>query len=66
VPPAAQAFVFNATAIPQAPLGYLTVWPDGLQQPEASTLNAPDGAVTSFMAIVANQNDKTDVYASGL
>ena len=66
VPPAAQAFVFNATAIPQAPLGYLTVWPDGLQQPEASTLNAPDGAVTSNMAIVANQNDKTDVYASGL
>jgi YVTN family beta-propeller protein len=66
VPTAAQAFVFNATAIPQEPLGYLTLWPDGQQQPEASTLNAPDGWITSNMAIVPTGAGYIDAYASGL
>ena len=36
-PPAiAQAFVFNATAVPPAPLGYLTLWADGGTQPTVS------------------------------
>ena len=27
----AQAYVFNATVVPQGGLGYLTLWPDGEQ-----------------------------------
>jgi hypothetical protein len=53
----AQAYVFNATVVPPAPLGYLTLWPEGSAQPVVSTLNALDGAITSNMAIVpANAN----------
>jgi hypothetical protein len=48
------------------PLGYLTLWPDGEQQPGVSTLNAPDKSVTSNMAVVPNHGDgKVDAYASG-
>jgi hypothetical protein len=62
--PNAQAYVLNATAIPQGYLGYLTLWPDGQGRPNASTLNAWDGAVTSNMAIVSTDNGKIDAYAS--
>ncbi len=66
LPSTAQGYVFNATVIPVDSLGYLTLWADGDQQPTASTLNAQDGAVTSNMAIVGNQDGKTDAYAYGL
>src|SRR5271165_2339511 len=39
-PSTAKAYVFNATVVPPAPLGYLTLWPDGGKQPGVSTLNA--------------------------
>ncbi len=65
-PSAAQAYVFNATVVPSAHLGYLTLWPDGEQQPVVSTLNAPDGVITSNMAIVPTNNGAIDAYASGL
>ncbi len=65
-PSTAQAYVFNATVVPSGHLGYLTLWPDGEQQPVASTLNAPDGVITSNMAIVPTSNGKIDAYASGL
>jgi len=65
VPSAAQGYVFNATVIPVRSLGYLTLWADDDRQPTASTLNAVDGAVTSNMAIVGNQDGKTDAYAYG-
>jgi YVTN family beta-propeller protein len=62
-----QAYVFNATVVPQGSLGYLTLWPDGITQPLVSTLNAYDGAVTSNMAIVpAGTDGKVDAYAYGL
>ncbi len=64
-PAASQAYVFNATVVPQGPLGYLTLWPDGESQPVVSTLNALDGAITSNMAIVPNQDGSIDAYASG-
>jgi hypothetical protein len=64
-PGTAQAYVFNATAIPSGALSYLTLWPDGESQPTASTLNAPDGAIASNMAIVPNSDGETDAYASG-
>jgi hypothetical protein len=65
-PSAAQAYVFNATVVPSTHLGYLTLWPDGEQQPVVSTLNAPDGVITSNMAIVPTNNGAIDAYASGL
>ena len=66
IPAAAQAYVFNATVIPVVSLGYLTLWPDGENQPVVSTLNAPDGSISSNMAIVPSTNGKVDAYASGL
>lgn len=57
--------MLNATALPLAPLGYLTLWPDTEQQPQVSTLNAPDGAITSNMAIVPTVDGSIDAYASG-
>ena len=46
-----------------APLGWLTLWPDGAPQPVASTLNAFDGAVTSNMAIVPTTNGNIQTFA---
>ncbi len=64
-PSQAKAYVFNATVLPFGALGYLTLWPDGENQPVVSTLNALDGAITSNMAIVPSSNGKVDAYASG-
>jgi len=66
-PPAtAQAYVFNATVVPQGGLGYLTLWPDGQTKPLVSTLNALDGSITNNMAIVPSTNGKVDAFASGI
>ncbi len=62
----AQAYVFNATVVPTATFGYLTLWPNGEGQPLVSTLDAIDGAITSNMAIVPTNNGQIDAYASGL
>ena len=52
------------------PLGYLTLWPDGIPRPLASTLNALDGVITNNMAIVppgqGMYQGKIDAYASGI
>lgn len=49
----AAAYSLNVTVIPRsASLGYLTIWPAGLPQPVASTLNAPTGTVVANAAIV--------------
>jgi len=62
--PTAQAFVLNATVVPPAGLSYLTLWPAGQTQPSVSTLNAPDGAITSNMAIVQATNGSVSVFAT--
>ncbi len=62
----AQAYVFNATVVPPGSMPYLTLWPDGQQQPVVSTLNAYDGFITSNMAIVPSANGSIDAYAYGL
>lgn len=62
----ARGYVLNATVLPSGALGYLTLWADGQPQPTVSTLNAPDGAVTSNMAIVPTSNGSIDAYASAL
>jgi hypothetical protein len=65
-PATAQAYVVNATVVPQGSLGYLTLWPDGQSKPLVSTLNALDGSITNNMAIVPTTNGKIDAYASGI
>jgi hypothetical protein len=65
-PATAQAYVVNATVIPQGSLGYLTLWPDGQSKPLVSTLNAPNGSITNNMAILPTTNGKIDAYASGI
>jgi hypothetical protein len=62
-PPAAQAFVLNATVVPSGNLGFVTLWPSETLKPLASTLNASDGAVTSNMAIVPATNGSVDVFS---
>jgi Pro-kumamolisin, activation domain/Subtilase family len=62
-----QAYVFNATVVPQGGLGYLTLWPDGQNQAVVSTLNAYDGVVSSNMAIVpAGQQGIVEAWANPL
>jgi hypothetical protein len=63
-PSAAQAYVLNATVVPPGPLGWLTLWPQGGAKPLVSTLNAPDGAITSNMAIVPTANGSISAYVS--
>ena len=65
-PSSATAYVFNATVVPPGPMLYLTLWPDGEQQPTVSTLNAQDGFITSNMAIVPTNNGSIDAYAAAL
>jgi YVTN family beta-propeller protein len=65
-PESAEAYVFNATVVPQGSLGYLTLWPNGEQQPIVSTLNAPDGAIASNMAIVPTINGSIEAFALNL
>jgi uncharacterized repeat protein (TIGR03803 family) len=65
-PPNAQAYVFNATVVPNGFLDYLTLWPDSENQPIVSTLNAYDGLITTNMAVVPNINGSIDAYASQL
>ena len=61
---AAQAYVFNATVVPQGTLSYLTLWPQGSPQPLVSTLNASTGNVTSNMAIVPTSNAEISAFAT--
>jgi hypothetical protein len=42
----------NVTVVPSGPLGYLTIWPTGQDQPHVSTLNSFDGRVKANAAIV--------------
>jgi uncharacterized repeat protein (TIGR03803 family) len=65
-PSNAAAYIFNATVVPPSPMLYLTLWPDGEQQPVVSTLNAEDGYITSNMAIVPTNNGSIDAYAYAL
>jgi hypothetical protein len=64
--PPAQAYVFNATVVPQAPFGFLTLWPQGTARPVVATLNALDGAITNDMAIVPTSNTEISAFASDL
>jgi Divergent InlB B-repeat domain len=65
-PPSAAAYSLNVAAVPHnGILGFLTVWPTGQGQPEASTLNSIDGRVKANAAIVpAGTNGAISIYAA--
>ena len=66
IPATGQAYVLNATVVPPASLGYLTLWPQGQAQPVVSTLNALDGAITSNLALAPTNNGSISSFASSL
>ena len=64
IPSTAVAYALNITVVPNATLGYLSVWASGQGQPLVSTLNS-DGRVKANAAIVpAGSNGGIDVYTS--
>jgi Abnormal spindle-like microcephaly-assoc'd, ASPM-SPD-2-Hydin len=64
IPSTAVAYSLNVTVVPDATLGYLTVWPAGESQPPVSTLNS-DGRVKANATITpAGANGGVSVYAS--
>ena len=64
IPLTAQAYALNVTVVPDAELGYLAIWPEGLSQPLVSTLNS-DGRVKAASAIVpAGTSGGVSVYVS--
>jgi hypothetical protein len=65
IPPTAQAYSFNVTAIPAGTLGFLTTWPTGQAQPVVSTLNDVKGTITANAAIVpAGTGGSVSVYVT--
>lgn len=61
----AVAFSLNVTIVPTRPLGYLTIWPTGEDQPVVSTLNSQDGRVKANAAIVpAGYQGAVSVYVT--
>ena len=65
IPATAQAYSLNFAAVPKGPLGYVTAWPSGQNQPLVSSLNAPTGTVTANAAIVpAGAGGSIDLFAS--
>ncbi len=64
IPSSAAAYSLNITVVPDAQLGYLTVWPSGQPQPFVSTLNS-DGRFKANAAIVpAGAGGAVSIYAS--
>ncbi len=66
VPPNAVAYAVNITALPRAPVFYVTAWAAGRTRPNVSTLNAPTGAATANAAIVeAGSGGDVAIYPTG-
>ncbi len=65
IPSTAAAYSLNVTVVPDGPLSYLTVWPEGSTQPYVSTLNSQDGAVVANAAIVpAGTDGAINIYVT--
>jgi len=61
----AKSLVLNSTVVPPGSLLYLSLWGDGgAPRPNTSVLNAPDGVVTSNMALVPTTNGSVNAFAS--
>lgn len=65
VPGNARGYSVNVTAIPDgSPMPFLTVWPAGQPQPNASVLNAFQGqTVTNSVVVPASANGSINIYA---
>ena len=64
IPANAPAYSLNATVVPPAGLGFLTVWGNGAM-PTVSTLNDSDGSIVANAAIVQAAGDgSVTVFAS--
>ena len=65
IPATARGYSLNATVVPSGYLGYLTTWPTGQAQPNASTLNSWQGKIVANAALVpAGTNESISVYVS--
>jgi len=65
IPSTASAYSLNATVVPPAPLGFLSLWDTGGAQPSVSTLNAYDGSIVANAAIVpAGTSGAINAFAS--
>ena len=64
IPATALAYSLNVTVVPNASLGFLTMWPAGQTQPTVLTLNS-DGRIKANAAIVpAGTNGGVNIFAS--
>jgi DNA-binding beta-propeller fold protein YncE len=69
IPSDAAAYSVNVTMVPiqGRPVGYLTIWPTGEDQPVVSTMNSLDGRIKANAAIVpAGYLGAVSVYASNV
>jgi Beta-propeller repeat len=65
LPDTAQGYSLNVGVLPQAPLGFLTVWPAGSPLPQVGTLGSPSGSPVSNAALVpAGSNGAISIYAN--
>jgi len=65
IPTTAAAYSLNLTVVPHGFLGYLSIWPTGLNQPLVSTLNSYEGYVVANAAIVpAGSNGNVSVFVT--
>src|SRR5271166_3807064 len=67
IPATAAAYSLNVTLVPiqNGPVGYLTIWPTGEDQPVVSTMNSVDGRVKANAAIVpAGTSGAVSVFVS--
>ena len=62
-PGTVQAYVLNATVVPNGPLWYLSLWANGQTQPVVSTTNS-DGSVVSNLALVPTLNGSIELYTT--
>lgn len=67
IPASAKAYVMNITALPGGEgLAYITAFPTGQSQPNASNLNAFQGQIVTNLAIVpAGPNGTVNIFPSG-
>jgi hypothetical protein len=64
IPAGASAYSVTLTAVPPAPLPYLTTWPTGGSQPNVSSINSFAGRVLANNIIIpASNTGSIDVYA---
>ena len=61
--PQAAAYSMTITAVPPAPLAFLTVWPATTAQPGVSSINSFAGRVLANSVILPSTNGALDVYA---